>query len=200
VALNRCVAALDKLKLEGDEQIGVNIVNRTLQEPLRQIAENAGRRRRHRSGKVNDSKNRLFGYNAMTGEYEDLVKTGMIDPTKVVRTALTNAASRRGADAYHRSHYCRYCQGGEGFCRWRPWRHGRCVLEKLRQEFGSRKMQRVQQEFPRSRKYCLPFETIAPNLYLHRIGLAEVKSPINQQRRSVTSRLTSGVSFRKGNK
>ncbi len=93
VALSRCVNALDRLKLEGDEQIGVNIVRRALQEPLRQIAENAGEEGAIVLGKVNDSKDNNFGYNALTGEYEDLVKAGVLDPTKVVRTALQNAGS-----------------------------------------------------------------------------------------------------------
>ena len=93
VALARCVIALDKLKVEGDEQIGVNLVKRALQEPLRQIAENAGEEGAIVLGKVNDSKDPNFGYNALTGEYEDLVKAGVLDPTKVVRTALTNAGS-----------------------------------------------------------------------------------------------------------
>jgi chaperonin GroEL len=93
VALARCVAALDKLKLEGDEQIGVNIVKRAIQEPLRQIAENAGEEGAVVLGKISDSKDGNFGYNALTGEYEDLVKAGVLDPTKVVRTALTNAGS-----------------------------------------------------------------------------------------------------------
>jgi chaperonin GroEL len=93
VALARCIPALDKLKLEGDEQIGANIVKRALQEPLRQIAENAGEEGAIVLGKVNDSKDNNFGYNALTGDYEDLVKTGVLDPTKVVRTALTNAGS-----------------------------------------------------------------------------------------------------------
>jgi chaperonin GroEL len=93
VALARCVSALDKLKLEGDEQIGVNIVKRALVEPLRQISENAGEEGAIVLGKVNDSKDNNFGYNALTGEYEDLVKAGVLDPTKVVRTALQNAGS-----------------------------------------------------------------------------------------------------------
>ncbi len=93
VALARCVGALDKLKLEGDEQIGVNVVRRSLQEPLRQIAENAGEEGAIVLGKVNDSKDNNFGYNALTGDYEDLVKAGVLDPTKVVRTALQNAGS-----------------------------------------------------------------------------------------------------------
>src|SRR5580704_14943793 len=93
VALARCVTALDKVKLEGDEQIGVNIVRRAIQEPLRQIAENAGEEGAIVLGKVNDSKDQNYGYNALTGEYEDLVKAGVLDPTKVVRTALQNAGS-----------------------------------------------------------------------------------------------------------
>ncbi len=93
VALSRCVSALDKLKVEGDEQIGINVVKRALQEPLRQIAENAGEEGAIVLGRVNDSKDNNFGYNALTGEFEDLVKAGVLDPTKVVRTALQNAGS-----------------------------------------------------------------------------------------------------------
>jgi chaperonin GroEL len=93
VALARCVAALDKLKLEGDEQIGVNIVKRALQEPMRQIVENAGEEGAVVLGKVLDSKDTNYGFNALSNEYEDLVKAGVLDPTKVVRTALTNAGS-----------------------------------------------------------------------------------------------------------
>ncbi len=93
VALARCVSALDRLKVEGDEQIGVNIVKRALVEPLRQIAENAGEEGAIVLGKVNDSKDNNFGYNALTGDYEDLVKAGVLDPTKVVRIALQNAGS-----------------------------------------------------------------------------------------------------------
>jgi len=93
VALARCAAALDKLKLEGDEQIGVNIVKRALQEPLRQIVENAGQEGAVVLGKVLESKDTNYGLNALSDEYEDLVKAGVLDPTKVVRTALTNAGS-----------------------------------------------------------------------------------------------------------
>ncbi len=93
VALARCIPALDKLKLEGDEQIGLNIVKRALTEPLRMIAENAGEEGAVVLGKIVDSKDINFGYNAQSGEYEDLVKAGVLDPTKVVRTALTNAGS-----------------------------------------------------------------------------------------------------------
>jgi chaperonin GroEL len=93
VALARSAAALDKLKLPGDEQIGVNIVKRAMQEPLRQIAENAGEEGAVVLGKVLDNKETNFGYNAFSNEYEDLVKAGVLDPTKVVRTALQNAGS-----------------------------------------------------------------------------------------------------------
>src|ERR1700675_4829919 len=92
VALARCVSALVKLKVEGDEQIGVNIVKRALVEPLRQIAENAGEEGAIVLGKINDSKDYNFGYNALTGEYEEVVKAGGLDPTKVVRDALQNVA------------------------------------------------------------------------------------------------------------
>ena len=93
VALVRCLTALDKLKAEGDEQIGINIVKRALQEPLRQIAENAGEEGAIVLGKVEEARDQNFGYNAQTGDYEDLVKAGVLDPTKVVRTALQNAGS-----------------------------------------------------------------------------------------------------------
>src|SRR5207253_1963797 len=90
VALVRCLTALDKLKAEGDEQIGINIVKRALQEPLRQIAENAGEEGAIVLGKVEESKEASFGYNAQTGDFEDLVKMGVIDPAKVTRLALQN--------------------------------------------------------------------------------------------------------------
>jgi len=93
VALARSAAALDKLKLDGDEQIGVNIVRRAIQEPLRQIAENAGEEGAIVLGKVLDARDANYGYNAFSNEYEDLVKAGVLDPTKVVRTALQNAGS-----------------------------------------------------------------------------------------------------------
>jgi len=93
VALARCAASLEKLKAEGDEQIGINIVKRAITEPLRMIAENAGEEGAVVLGKVLDSKDPNFGYNAFSNEYEDLVKAGVLDPTKVVRTALQNAGS-----------------------------------------------------------------------------------------------------------
>jgi chaperonin GroEL len=93
VALARCAASLDKVKAEGDEQIGINIVKRAITEPLRMIAENAGEEGAVVLGKVLDSKEANYGYNAFSNEYEDLVKAGVLDPTKVVRTALQNAGS-----------------------------------------------------------------------------------------------------------
>ncbi|HTW59661.1 MAG TPA: chaperonin GroEL [Terriglobales bacterium] len=93
VALARCASTLEKLKAEGDEQIGINIVKRAITEPLRMIAENAGEEGAVVLGKVLDAKEANYGYNAFSNEYEDLVKAGVLDPTKVVRTALQNAGS-----------------------------------------------------------------------------------------------------------
>jgi len=92
-ALIRCIPALEKLKLEGDDAIGINIVKRALEEPLRQIAHNAGFEAAVIIGRVRESKDENFGFNADTGEYGDLVKSGVIDPAKVTRLALQNAAS-----------------------------------------------------------------------------------------------------------
>jgi chaperonin GroEL len=90
----------DKLKnvkvSEPDEQIGVTIVTRALEEPIRQIAENAGVEGSIVVQKVRSNKSPTFGYNAQTDQYEDLVEAGVIDPTKVTRTALQNAASIAG--------------------------------------------------------------------------------------------------------
>jgi chaperonin GroEL len=92
-ALLRCLPALEKLKLHDDEAIGVNIVKRALEEPLRQIAQNAGHEGALVVGRVRDSRDENFGFNAETGEFGDLVKAGVIDPAKVTRLALQNAAS-----------------------------------------------------------------------------------------------------------
>ncbi len=92
-ALLRCIPALEKLKVTGDEEIGVNIVKRALEEPARQIAHNAGEEGAVVVGKVRDSENDNFGFNADSGEYGDMVKAGVIDPAKVTRLALQNAAS-----------------------------------------------------------------------------------------------------------
>jgi chaperonin GroEL len=93
VALVRCIEAVDKLKLTGDEGTGANIVKRALEEPLRQIVENAGEEGAVVLGKIRENKDTSFGYNAQTDTFEDLVKAGVIDPTKVTRTALQNAGS-----------------------------------------------------------------------------------------------------------
>jgi chaperonin GroEL len=98
VALVRAIPAVDALikTLAGDEKTGAQIVRRSLEEPLRQIVANAGEEGAVVVGKVLASKEQNFGYNAETGVYEDLVKAGVIDPTKVTRTALENAASIAG--------------------------------------------------------------------------------------------------------
>src|SRR3989441_4957333 len=95
-ALLRCLAAIEKLKLHDDEAVGVGIVKRALEEPSRQIALNAGHEGAVVIGKIRDSKDENFGFNAETGEYGDMVKMGVIDPAKVTRLALQNAASIAG--------------------------------------------------------------------------------------------------------
>jgi chaperonin GroEL len=96
VALIRAQGALDKLRGTDDEKIGVDIVRRALEEPIRMIAQNAGAEGSIVVARVKESKEKNFGYNAQTDTYEDLVKAGVIDPTKVTRTALQNAASIAG--------------------------------------------------------------------------------------------------------
>src|SRR3974390_2563236 len=95
VALVRTASAVQDLvkTLQGDEKIGAQIVLRALEEPLRQIVGNAGEEGAVVVGRIRDSKDASFGYNAQTGAFEDLVKAGVIDPTKVTRTALQNAGS-----------------------------------------------------------------------------------------------------------
>src|ERR1035438_5433580 len=93
VALLRCAASVEGLNLEGDEKIGANIVRRALEEPLRQIVINAGEEGAVIVGRIRESKDNNFGYNAQSDKFEDLVKAGVIDPTKVTRTALQNAGS-----------------------------------------------------------------------------------------------------------
>jgi chaperonin GroEL len=95
VAYIRTLGALEKLVLEGDQQVGVNIVKKALEEPLRMIAANAGMEGSIVVEKVKEKKG-PFGFNAATEEYEDLVKAGVIDPTKVTRCALQNASSVAG--------------------------------------------------------------------------------------------------------
>ena len=98
MALVRGAQAVDALvkTLEGDEKIGANIIRRAIEEPLRMIVSNAGEEGAVVIGKIHESKEANYGYNAGTGAYEDLVTAGVIDPTKVTRTALQNAASIAG--------------------------------------------------------------------------------------------------------
>ncbi|HET8649769.1 MAG TPA: chaperonin GroEL, partial [Gemmatimonadales bacterium] len=96
VALVRAQKVLEKLKGTTDEKIGVDIVRRAVEEPIRAIATNAGVEGSIVLAKVKESADNSFGYNAATDTYEDLVKAGVIDPTKVTRTALQNAASIAG--------------------------------------------------------------------------------------------------------
>ena len=93
VVLIRCIPALEKLKLEGDEAIGVKIVARAMEEPVRQIARNAGHEGALVVARVRESKDEDFGFDAETGEFGDLIKAGIIDPAKVTRLALQNAGS-----------------------------------------------------------------------------------------------------------
>ena len=96
VALIRAQSALDKIRGTEDEKVGVEIVRRALEEPIRMIAQNAGAEASIVVARVKESKDKNLGYNAATDTYEDLVKAGVIDPTKVTRTALQNAASIAG--------------------------------------------------------------------------------------------------------
>lgn len=93
VALIRCIPALEKLKLEGDEQIGVEIVKKALEEPLKQLVNNAGMEGSIVVEKIKAEKNPNVGFNVETMRYEDMFEAGIIDPTKVTRTALQNASS-----------------------------------------------------------------------------------------------------------
>ena len=95
VALIRAMKALEKVKLSGEEQLGINLVKRALEEPVRQIANNAGFEGSVVVQEVINGKD-AYGFNAETGKYEDLIKSGVIDPTKVTRFALQNAASVAG--------------------------------------------------------------------------------------------------------
>jgi chaperonin GroEL len=94
VALLRAASVLDTLKTgENDEKIGINIVRRACEEPVRQIVANGGWEGAIVIEKIRANKDANYGFNAATGGYEDLVKAGVIDPTKVTRSALQNAAS-----------------------------------------------------------------------------------------------------------
>ena len=120
VALVRAAKVLEKFLTskdgEGDpdEQIGVNIVRRALEEPLRQIVRTPAKKARSSSSKVRREKNENYGFNAATEKYEDLVAAGVIDPAKVTRTALQNAASIAGLDAHDRSNGLGDSRGRKG--------------------------------------------------------------------------------------
>ena len=124
MALVRCITALEKLKADGDEQIGINIVKRALQEPLRQIAKNAGEEGAIVLGKVNDAKDNNFGYNALAGEYEDLVKAGVLDRPRSCDSP-DQCRLDRFADAHYRSSRGRHSRRKEGHGR--SQRHGEHV-------------------------------------------------------------------------
>ena len=96
VSLFCAAATLDSLKLEGDRQVGVKIIQRAIEEPIRQIATNAGREGAEVVATIRAESSELFGYNAKKDVFEDLFEAGVIDPTKVVRSALQNAASIAG--------------------------------------------------------------------------------------------------------
>jgi chaperonin GroEL len=96
VALLRAQKALEGLKVEGDLKIGVDIIRRAIEEPLRQIANNAGHEGSVVVEKVREAKQQDYGFNALSEKYEDMIKAGILDPTKVVRIALQNAASIAG--------------------------------------------------------------------------------------------------------
>ncbi|MCK5139121.1 MAG: chaperonin GroEL, partial [Thermodesulfovibrionia bacterium] len=93
VALIRCIPALEKMKLEGDEQTGVDLTKRALEEPIRQIVQNAGLEGSVIVEKVKANDNKNYGFDADKEIYVDMIKSGIIDPTKVTRTALQNASS-----------------------------------------------------------------------------------------------------------
>ena len=95
MAFLRCIQALEKLKLPAEQQVGVTIVRRALEEPIRQIAENAGAEGSVVVEKVR-KETKAFGFDAAAEEYGDLIERGIIDPTKVVRCALQNASSVAG--------------------------------------------------------------------------------------------------------
>ncbi len=93
VALLRCLPAIEKMNLEGDQQIGVEIIKKALEEPIKQIVNNAGLEGAIVVEKVKESKDVNFGFDAQKEDYTDMMKAGIIDPTKVTRTALQNASS-----------------------------------------------------------------------------------------------------------
>ena len=131
VALLRAAKALAALKLGGDQQIGVNIIARAIEEPLRWIANNAGQEGSIVVAKVKDM-GPEEGFNALNDKYENLVHAGVIDPTKVVRSALAELGVHRLAPAHDRGARVRDSreEGRPGVGRGWYGRHGRDVLTK----------------------------------------------------------------------
>ena len=125
VALLRCIPALEKLKADGDEAIGVNIVKRALEEPLRQIAHNAGLEGAVVVGRVRESKDDNFGFNADTDEYGDMVKMRRHRPGQGHAPGAAERRVHRRADAHHRSSCGRHPRGRKEGGQRRSWRHGR---------------------------------------------------------------------------
>jgi len=126
VALLRCVAALDEMKLEGDQAVGVQIVKRALEEPIRQIVVNAGVEGAVIVMEVKKNKKIAYGFNAATEEYMDMIEAGIIDPTKVTRTAAERGVDRR-PDDHDRVRHHRQARGRQedGRHARRHGRHGR---------------------------------------------------------------------------
>ena len=146
----RCIGALDSLKLVAEQQVGVNIIRRALEEPIRQIAVNAGMEGSVIVEKVRNDKNANGGYNAATEEYVDMIKAGIIDPTKVVALRIAERGQRRGLDAHDRGHDHRDPGREERTgrrWRWTQPRHGRDVLRReartAYQLFEQRRAQRM---------------------------------------------------------
>jgi len=125
VALVRCIPALQKLKAEGDEQIGINIVKRALEEPLRMIAQNAGHEGAVVVEKVKSNSSPNYGFNAQTEAFGDLVNEGVIDPTKVTRVALQNGRLDCFPAPHHRGVGQRVPRRGKSDSRRIAGRHGR---------------------------------------------------------------------------
>ena len=125
VAYIRCLKALDKIEVDEGEASGVAIIRRALEEPLRRIAENGGSEGGIVVSTVKASKDNAFGFNAATGVYEDLIKAGVIDPTKVARIALINAASVAALMLTTEAHDRRASERGQAGARREHGRHGR---------------------------------------------------------------------------
>ena len=133
VALLRAIPALDAIKVENpDQKTGVDIVRKAIQAPARQIVDNAGADGAVVVGKLLEAKEYNYGYDAQTDEYGDLVKLGIIDPTKVIRTAFSGRRVDRGFDCHHRGDDHRTSEeGSSGHARRRNGRYGRMITEEL---------------------------------------------------------------------